>query len=173
MGDINKPNNAKIYAKSDGVTATSADEIADTEGGASVAISVGAIQAFGQNFWPQAVALNEMVVSLNFAGVHWKQANMATLLGVAAVAGSVMDAAAATASIVKLTNSLSSITQYEYLVSYTRHSDSKTGQLWAAAAQLNSDFGMSLMKDQFITSDIGLGCFADGDGNVLWQIKEV
>lgn len=173
MGDINLPISGEIFAKSDGVTAIAADKIADYDGAASFNIAVESAIAFGQNFWPQEVALVQMNVSINYGGVYWNMENIAAaLLGITAVAGSIKDSTAATGSVIKLTNSLSTIPSWEFLSEVLRSSDSKLFQVWVAAGRLASDLNMSLSKDEFMTTEMGVGAFADANGDVVWLIQE-
>jgi hypothetical protein len=173
MSDYNLPNNGEIFAKSAGVTAVAADKIADYTGAASFNIAVEHAIAYGQNFWPQEVALVQMNVSINYGGVYWNTDNiLAALIGTSATAGSVMDTTAASASIHKLTNAIGSIPSWEFLSEVTRSSDSKLFQIWAAAGRLASDLNFSVSKDEFMTSEIGIGCFADANGDVIWIIQE-
>jgi hypothetical protein len=173
MSDYNLPNAGEIFSKSDGVTAVAADKVADYDGAASFNIAVEHAIAYGQNFWPQEIALVQMAVSINYSGVFWNSSNiLAAVLGISATAGSIMDTTAATASVWKLTNSLSSIPSWEYLSEITRSSDSKLLQVWAAAGRLSSDLGFSVAKDEFMTSEMGIGCFADANGDVIWIHQE-
>lgn len=173
MGDINLPIGGKIYAKADAVTGVAADRIADYDGAASFNIAVESAIAYGQNFWPQEVALVQMNVSLNYGGVYWNMENIAAaLLGISATAGTIKDTTAASASIIKMTNALNTIPSFEFLSEVLRSSDSKLFQVWAAAGRLASDLNMSLSKDEFMTSEMGVGCFADANGDVIWLIQE-
>ena len=173
MGDINLPISGQVFAKSTGVTAVAADRIADYDGAASFNIAVESAIAYGQNFWPQEVALVQMNVSLNYGGVYWNMENIAAaLLGISATAGTIKDTTAASASIIKMTNSLSTIPSWEFLSEVERSSDSKLFQVWAAAGRLATDLNMSLSKDEFMTTEMGIGCFADGSGDVIWLIQE-
>lgn len=173
MSQYNLPNSGEIFAKSAGVEAVAADKIADYDGAASMNIAVEHAVAFGQNFWPQEVALVQMQVSINYAGVYWDSDTiLPAVLGITATAGSVMDTTADTASVYKLTNSLSSIPSWEFLSSVIRSSDSKIFQVWLAAGRLSADLGFSISKDEFMTSELGINGFADGNGDVLWIIKE-
>ena len=173
MAQYNLPNAGGIFAKSAGVTAIAADKIADYDGAAAFNIAVEHAIAFGQNFWPQEVALVQMNVSINYGGVYWRTDKiLSALIGTSEVAGSVMDASAVTASIHKLTNSLSSIPSWEFLSDLTRSSDSKKFQIWLAAGRLAADLGASVSKDEFMTSELGINAFADGNGDVMWIIHE-
>ncbi len=173
MGDINLPISGQIFAKSDAVTAVAADRIADYDGAASFNIAVESAIAFGQNFWPQEVALVQMNVSINYGGVYWNMENIAAaLLGITATAGTIKDTTAASASIIKMTNSLSSIPSWEFLSEVLRSSDSKLFQVWIAAGRLASDLNMSVSKDEFMTTEMGIGAFADANGDVVWLIQE-
>ncbi len=172
MSQYNKPTSGKIYSSLAGVIATAGDRIADYEGAAAMNIAVDSIVAFGQNFWPQEYALNQMLLSLNYGGVYLQQATFNTVLGVTAVQGSVMNDATPTATLYKFTTALESIPAPEYLSHIVRSSDSKIMQIWGAAGRLSSDFNMALTKDAFITHEIGIGLFADANGDVLWFIQE-
>lgn len=174
MSDYNLPNAGEVFAKSTGVTAIAADKIADYTGAASFNIAVEHAIAYGQNFWPQEIALVQMGVSLNFGGVYWNTDNiLAALIGTSPASGTIKDTTLATANIHKLTNSLSSIPSWEFLSEVTRSSDSFKFQIWAAAGRLASDLNFSISKDEFMTSEMGIGCFADGSGDVLWLIEQI
>lgn len=172
MSDYNLPNAGEIFAKSTGVLAIDADKIADYTGAASFNIAVEHAIAYGQNFWPQEIALVQMGVSLNFGGVYWNTDNiLAALLGTSAVSGTVKDTSTDTANIHKLTNALTTIPSWEFLSEVTRSSDTFKFQIWAAAGRLASDLGFSVSKDEFMTSEMGVGCFADANDDVLWLIE--
>lgn len=174
MSDYNLPNAGEIFTKSDGVLAIAADKIADYTGAASFNIAVESAIAYGQNFWPQEVALVQMNVSLNYGGVYWNTDKiLVPLLGTADVSGTVKDTTTDTANIHKLTNSISSIPNFEYLSEVTRSSDSKLFQVWAAAGRLAADLNFSISKDEFMTSEMGIGCFADANGDVIWLIDDI
>jgi hypothetical protein len=137
-------------------------------------IAVESAIAYGQNFWPQEIALVQMNVSINYGGVYWNTENiLPALIGTAAVSGTIKDTTNATANIHKLTNSLSSIPSWEFLSEITRSSDSKLFQVWAAAGRLASDLNFSISKDEFMTSEMGVGCFADANGDVIWLILDI
>ncbi len=172
MSQYNKPTNGKIYAATDAVIATAGDRIADYEGAAAMNIAVDSIVAFGQNFWPQEYALNQMLLSLNYGGVYLQQATFNTVLGVTAVQGSIMNDATPTATVYKFTTALESIPNPEYLSHVIRSSDSKIMQIWGAAGRLAADFNLALAKDAFMTHEIGIGLYADGNGDVLWFNQE-
>jgi hypothetical protein len=173
MGDYNLPNSAGVYAKADGVTAIAADKIADYTGAAAMNIAAEWAIAYGQNMFPQEVALTQLMTSINYSGVYWAAENVLnTLLGVSGTAGSVMDSTAATATVWKLTNSITTLTNYEYLSSWTRSSDSKKFGIWLAAGRLASDLGMSVSKDEFSTSELGIAGYADANGDILWLWQE-
>lgn len=173
MSDYNLPNAGQIFAKADGVSAIAADLIADYQGAASFNIAVEHAIAYGQNFWAQEIALVQMAVSINYGGVYWASGNIiSAVLGITFTNGSIMDSTAANASIWQLTNSLSSVPNYEYLSEVTRSSDSKLFQVWAAAGRLASDLGFSISKDEFMTSELGIGCYADANGDVIWIHEE-
>lgn len=173
MGDINLPISGEIFAKSDGVEAVAADLIADYDGAASMNIAVESAIAFGQNFWPQEIALVQMNVSINYGGVYWNSDTiLEAVLGITASVGSVKDTTAVTASVYVLKNSLNSIPNWEFLSSVIRSSDSKIFQVWVAAGRLASDLNFSLSKDEFMTTELGIGAFADAAGDVLRIIKE-
>lgn len=174
MSDYNLPNAGEVFAKSTGVLAIAADKIADYTGAASFNIAVEHAIAYGQNFWPQEIALVQMNVSINYGGVYWNTDKiLAALLGTADVSGTVKDTTTDTANIHKLTNSLSSIPSWEFLSEVTRSSDSKKFQVWAAAGRLASDLNFSVSKDEFMTSELGIGCFADASGDVIWLIDDI
>ncbi len=171
MSDYNLPNAGEIFAKSDAVTAIAADKIEDYTGAASFNIAVENAIAYGQNFWPQEVALVQMNVSLNYGGVYWNTDKiLVPLIGTADVSGTVKDTTAQTANTHKLTNSLSSVPNFEYLSEVTRSSDSLKFQVWAAAGRLASDLNFSISKDEFMTTEMGVGCYADANGDVIWLI---
>ncbi len=173
MSQYNLPNSGEIFAKADGVEAVAADLIADYDGAASMNIAVEHAIAFGQNFWPQEVALVQMQVSINYAGVYWNSETiLPAVLAITPAVGSVKDTTAATASVAKLSNSLSSIPSWEFLSSVVRSSDSKIFQIWLAAGRLATDLGFSISKDEFMTTELGISGFADAAGEVLWIIKE-
>lgn len=173
MSDYNLPNAGEIFAKSAGVTAVAADKIADYDGAASVNIAVEHAIAYGQNFWPQEIALVQMNVSMSFGGVYWHTENiMAALLGITATAGVILDTTGDSASIWELKNALSSVPSWEFLSEVTRSSDAKLFQTWAGAGRLASDLNFSISKDEFMTTEMGIGCFADAAGDVLFFILE-
>ena len=174
MSDYNLPISGELFAKSAGVTAVAADKIADYDGSASFNIAVEHAIAFGQNFWPQEIALVQMNVSINYGGVYWNTDKiLPALLSVADVSGTVKDTTLATANIHKLTNSLNAIPSWEFLSEVTRSSDSYKFQVWAAAGRLASDLNLSISKDEFMTSELGIGCFADANGDVIWIIQQI
>lgn len=173
MSQYNLPNSGEIFAKSDAVTSVAADKIADYDGAASMNIAVEHAVAFGQNFWPQEVALVQMQVSINYAGVYWiTNKILPALLGISDTVGTVKDTTAATASISKLQNTLNSIPSWEFLSSVIRSSDSKIFQVWLAAGRLAADLNFSISKDEFMTTEMGVNGFADAAGEVLWFIQE-
>ena len=173
MSQYNLPNSGEIFAKSEGVEAVAADLIADYDGAASMNIGVEHAIAFGQNFWPQEIALVQMQVSINYAGVYWVSDKiLPAILGITATAGSVKDTTAATASVSKLQNTLNSIPSWEFLSSVIRSSDAKIFQIWLAAGRLAADLGFSISKDEFMTTEMGINGFADAAGEVLWIIQE-
>lgn len=173
MSQYNLPNAGEIFAKSDGVESVAADKIGDYTGAASFNIAVESAIAYGQNFWPQEVALVQMNVSISYGGVYWNSETiLPALIGTSATVGSVKDTTAATASIHKLVNTLSSIPSWEFLSSVVRSSDSKIFQVWSAAGRLAADLNFSISKDEFMTSEMGVGCFADANGDVIWIIQE-
>lgn len=174
MSDYNRPIGGELFAKSTGVTAVDADKIADYDGSASFNIAVESAIAYGQNFWPQEVALIQMNVSINYGGVYWNTDKiLPALLSVADVSGSIMDTTATAANIHKLTNSLEAIPSWEFLSEVTRSSDNFKFQVWAAAGRLASDLNMSISKDEFMTSELGIGCFADASGDVIWILQQI
>jgi hypothetical protein len=171
MSDYNLPNSGEIFAKSEGVTAIAADKIADYTGAASFNIAVESAIAYGQNFWPQEVALVQMNVSLNYGGVYWNTDKiLVPLIGTADASGTVKDSTAQTANTHKLTNSISSIPNFEYLSEVTKSSTGYKFQVWAAAGRLAADLNFSISKDEFMTTEMGIGCFADANGDVIWFI---
>lgn len=173
MSQYNLPNSGEIFAKSTGVQAVDADVIADYDGAAAFNIAVEHSIAFGQNFWPQEVALVQMNVSINYGGVYWRTDKiLSAMLGTSETVGSIMDSTAVTASVHKLTNSLNSIPSWEFLSEVRRSSDAKIFQIWLAAGRLAADLGASISKDAFMTSELGINAFADSNGDVLWIIHE-
>jgi hypothetical protein len=175
MSDKNKPNSTGIYAATvgSGITATGAYSIADFQGAAALNFSIESMVAFGQNFWPQEYALNQIEVGLSLGGVFWNTANIvATLLGVSAAAGSVLAAGSATATIWNITTAMTSIPVKEYLISTTRSSDSKVFQIKAFSGRLATDMSLGLSKDTWIQTDMGIALYADGSGNMLRFIEE-
>lgn len=175
MSDYNKPNSTGIFAATvgSGVTNTSGYSIADFEGEAALNFAIESMQAFGQNFWPQEYALNQISLSLNLGGVFWNTSNIiSTLMGLTAAAGSVLAAGSATATIWTVTTAMTSVPVKEYLISTTRSSDSKLFQIKAFSGRIASDMGLALSKDSWIQTDMGIGLYADGSGNVLRFIEE-
>jgi hypothetical protein len=173
MSVYNLPNSAGIYAKSDGVKAITADKVADYTGAAGMNIAVEHAVAYGQNMFPQEIAMTQLNATISYSGVYWAVDNiLTTLLGVSGTAGSVMDSTAATATIWKLDNTISALTNYEYLSSWTRSSDSKKFGIWAAAGRLASDLGMSVSKDEFSTTEMGITAYADVSGDIIWFWQE-
>ena len=175
MSDFNKPNSTGIYAATvgSGVIASSGYSIADFEGSAALNFAIESMQAFGQNFWGQEYALNQISLSLNLGGVFWNTVNIiSTLLGLTATAGSVLAAGSATATAYPITTSMSSVPVKEYLISTTRSSDSKVFQIKAFSGRIASDMDLALAKDTWMQTDMGIGLYADGSGNVLTFIEE-
>ena len=173
MSQYNLPNSGEIFAKSAAVTAVAADKIADYDGAASMNIAVEHAIAFGQNFWPQEVALVQMQISINYSGVYWESETiLPALFAITPTAGTIKDTTAASASIGKFTNALNSVPSWEFLSSVIRSSDSKIFQIWLAAGRIASDLGFSISKDEFMTTEMGINGFADANGDVLWIIKE-
>lgn len=169
MSDYNLPNSAGIYAKSDGVLAVAADKIADYTGAAALNIAASWAIAYGQNMFPQEVALTELQASINYSGVYWNAENvLATLLGISGTAGAGFDSATSTSTLWKFDNSVTALTNYEYLSSWTRSSDSKDAGIWCAAGRLASDLNMSVSKDEFSTTEMGIAAYADANGDIIW-----
>lgn len=176
MSDFNKPNSTAIYAATvgSGVVVTAGYSIADFEGSAAVNFAIESMEAFGQNFWGQEYALNQISLSLNLGGVFWNTANIiSTLMGLTAAAGSTLiTGTGATATIWNVTTSMTSVPVKEYLISTTRSSDSKLFQIKSFSGRIASDMGLALSKDTWIQTDMGIGLYADGSGNVLTFIEE-
>jgi hypothetical protein len=175
MSDYNKPSSTAIYAATvgSGIVASSGYAIADFEGEAAMNFTIESMLAFGQNFWPQEYALNQISLSLNLGGVFWNTTNIiSTLMGLTATAGSVLAAGSATATIWNVTTSMTSVPVKEYLVSTTRSSDSKLFQIKAFSGRIATDMSLGLSKDTWIQTDMGIGLYADGSGNVLRFIEE-
>jgi len=173
MSQYNKPISGGIFAKTAGVMNHSDYNIADYEGDAAVNIAVESMQAYGQNFWPQEYALNQMNLSINYGGVYWKNSHALTLLGVAVGTATIMTEGAGTAvPAYKLTTSMTTIPTSEYLSSLTRSSDSDLMQIWCAAGRIASDLNLGVSKDAFMTTDMGIGCYADASGDVIWFLEE-
>ena len=176
MSDYNKPNSTSIYAATVGSGVIASDAtygIADFQGSAALNFSIESMLAFGQNFWPQEYALNQISLSLNLGGVFWNTANIiSTLMGLTATAGSVLAAGSATATVYNITTSMTSVPVKEYLISTTRSSDSKVFQIKAFSGRISSDMDLALDKESWIQTDMGIGLYADGSGNVLTFIEE-
>jgi hypothetical protein len=151
------------------VQAIVADELADYTGAAGLNIAVEHAIAYGQNMFPQEIAMTQLNATINYSGVYWNAGQiLPTILGVSGVTGSVMDSTAATATVWKLTNSITALTNYEYMSAFVRSSDSKEFGIWAAAGRLSSDLGMSVSKDEFSTTELGITAYADANGDILW-----
>jgi len=161
-----------IYSKPTEVTNSVDYRIADYEGDAAVNITVESIQAFGQNFWPQEYALVQMAMSLNYSGVYWNNAHLNTLFGVTGTSGAMKDIATTTGNIYELTTSLESIPNPEFLSHSIRSSDSKMFQVWGAAGRIATDMNLALTKDAFMTTEMGIGLYADAAGKVVTFYQE-
>ena len=172
MSQYNVPLSGGIFYKSDGVTSISTDKIADYAGSASVNVAVQSVQAYGQNFWPQEYALTQMDLSLNYGGVYWKNSHTNTLLGITATAAAMKSAGTETATLYELTTSMTTIPTGEFLSEVTRSSDSKLFHMWAAAGRLASDWNIAVTKNEFMTTELGIGCYADANGKVLGLYQE-
>jgi len=172
MSQYNTPISGGIFFKSDAVTSISTDKIADYEGAAAVNIAIESSQAFGQNFWPQEYSLNQMDLSLNYGGVYWKNSHVNILLGITATQAAMKSAGTETATLYELTTSMTTIPTGEFLSEVTRSSDSKLFHVWCAAGRLASDFNLALTKSEFMTTELGIGCYADANGKVVSFYQE-
>lgn len=175
MGDYNKPNNTKIYAAvvGSGITATGDYRIADFEGDAALNFAIESMEAFGQNFWGQEFALNQISLGLSLGGVFWNTENIIeTLIGVTAGTGLIYDDTAATATTWDITTAMSSVPVKEYLIDTTRSSDSKKFQIKAFSGRIATDMSLALSKNAWIQTDMGIGLYADSSGNVLRFLEE-
>lgn len=172
MGNYNTPNSGSIYSAADGVTAIAANRITDYTGDAGATIAVESIAAYGQNFWQQARSVISMALSFVYNGVYWAPTILDTMLGTSAVTESTPEETPLAAPTRKINTSITTVPQPEFLTKYISNSDSKKHFIHAFAGEMESDLGLSLSKDEFITTTLGIGCFADSADEIVWFYDE-
>lgn len=175
MSDANKASNTKLYIASvgSGVTATGDYRLSNFEGEAALNFGVESDALYGQEFWIQEYAVTRLNLGLDFGGVWWNTDKFVSILmGVTAAAGSMLDDAAANATVWSVTNSLETIPAKEALIWTVRSSDSKDFMIKGYKSRLSTDFSVGLGKEGFMTGDLGMALFPATGGTVVEFYEE-
>lgn len=174
MSDWNIALSGGIYTAAADVTNAAANQVADYEGAASLALSMTFAEAYGQHLFRQASALTRVGASVNLGTVAFKGQNIGTLLGITATTGTTLEAVGATATVWALDNTLSTVTAQEWLQEVTRSGDSKLFQIWEAQAKIGGDMPISFTHGESpgMAHDIALICDVDASGDFIKFFKE-
>lgn len=172
MADENVSLAGGIYAKTDGVSAIAADQIADYEGEAALSITTEHVVWKGQNLVTRDSVLIGISASMNFGTVLWKASSFGTMFGITATSGSTKEASPADGTVYTLDNTLSTVPELEWLSSMTRSSDDKKFQICGYAGRVAGDFPVSFTHGTYMTQDVAIALYADADGKIIEFITE-
>lgn len=173
MADYNKPLSGGIYVASADVTNASANQVADFEGDAGATVTKAEVTWTGQSLFVQDAAATSYAFAMSFSTIAFKPETVGTVFGITATSGSTKEASPVTATIYEFSTSLADVPALEWLVHWTRSSDSKKAQLWAGAGKLTGDFPMMMSRDVYMAHDSAVICYPDADNKILQVIKEV